>query len=120
MKNSGDGGIIKNNIELFAQKSDNNLSRIAITENRFEELTIEARKKGAISIRCKENDDIFKHLEENNATASRIGNILLFRQDATVILQNATKYGVPRSEIEEIRIHLRKYKQELEKYYEEG
>lgn len=50
----------------------------------FNDLTIGAKKDGAEIIRCEYGDSFYRHLEENNATASCIGDILIFRPDATV------------------------------------
>lgn len=128
-----------------------------VSEKVFNDLTIEAKKNGAAVIRCEYGDSFYKHLEGNNATASCIGDILIFRPDATVsevleetyhfrqnqnglnadkesilrtilneidakkfILRNAKKYGVPRTEIEEITAHLEQYMKELEEYYKKG
>lgn len=128
-----------------------------VSEKVFNDLTIEVKKNGAAVIRCEYGDSFYKHLEGNNATASCIGDILIFRPDATVsevleetyhfrqnqnglnadkesilrtilneidakkfILRNAKKYGVPRTEIEEITAHLEQYTKELEEYYKKG
>lgn len=128
-----------------------------VSEKVFNDLTIEAKKDGAEVIRCEYGDSLYKHLEENNATASCIGDVLIFRPDATIsevleetyhfqqnrkemnadkdvilrtilneidakkfILRNAKKYGVPRTEIEEITAHLEQYTKELEEYYKKG
>jgi hypothetical protein len=53
-----------------------------ISEKRFNELTIEARKNGAEIIRG--TPEVEKHLERVHATASAIGNVLMFRRNATV------------------------------------
>ena len=156
LQNSGESGIIKAEIEMFSKKySETEENRIPISKKRFDELTIEAKKMGANVIQCNFGDEIFEHLQKNDASASCIGNTLLFRPDATVsevfeetfhfkqniskinddkpvmlrkilneieakeyILNNANKYGVPRTEINEIKVHLEKYKQDLKKYYE--
>lgn len=55
-----------------------------VSERVFNDLTIEAKKNGAEVIRCEYGDSLYKHLEENNATASCIGDVLIFRPDATV------------------------------------
>lgn len=55
-----------------------------VSAKTFNDLTIEAKKDGAEVIRCEYGDSLYKHLEENNATASCIGDILIFRPDATV------------------------------------
>ena len=81
--NDGNGTITGEG--LFRKKSNKRAShRIVISEKRFDELTVEARKKGAIIVKCQYGDDIFKHLEKNEATAACIGNVLFFRSDVTV------------------------------------
>lgn len=55
-----------------------------VSEKVFNDLTIEAKKDGAEVIRCEYGDSLYKHLEENNATASCIGDVLIFRPDATI------------------------------------
>ena len=55
-----------------------------VSERVFNDLTIEAKKDGAEVIRCEYGDSLYKHLEENNATASCIGDVLIFRPDATI------------------------------------
>lgn len=55
-----------------------------VSERVFNDLTIEAKKNGAEVIRCEYGDSLYKHLEENNATASCIGDVLIFRPDATI------------------------------------
>lgn len=85
LTNNTSGGIINTGNEVFRSKSNKNVSnRIAVSQKRFDELTIEAKKNGAKIIKCEYNDEIFKHLEKSNATASCIGDTLLFRPDATI------------------------------------
>lgn len=55
-----------------------------VSAKTFNDLTIGAKKDGAEIIRCEYGDSFYRHLEENNATASCIGDILIFRPDATV------------------------------------
>lgn len=55
-----------------------------VSEKVFNDLTIEAKKDGAEVMRCEYGDSLYKHLEENNATASCIGDVLIFRPDATI------------------------------------
>lgn len=55
-----------------------------VSKRVFNDLTIEAKKDGAEVIRCEYGDSLYKHLEENNATASCIGDVLIFRPDATI------------------------------------
>lgn len=71
--------------ELFKKKRNvEETERSPISDKRFNELTIEAKKNGAEIIRCKPGDSVYEHLENNKATASCIGNILIFRTDATI------------------------------------
>ena len=85
LTNNTSGGIINTGNEVFRSKSNKSGSnRIAVSQKRFDELTIEAKKNGAKIIKCEYNDEIFKHLEKSNATASCIGDTLLFRPDATI------------------------------------
>ncbi len=139
--------------EIFRKQNQTNSNRIAISQRRFDELTVQAKKNGANIVKCTYGDEMYEHLEKNNATASCIGKTLLFRPDATVsevleetrhfmqnieglnndkpiserlmlneieageyILKNATKFGVPRTEIEEVERNLEIYKERLEKY----
>ena len=55
-----------------------------VSAKTFNDLTIGAKKDGAEIIRCEYGDSFYRHLEENNATASCIGDILIFRPDVTV------------------------------------
>ena len=85
LTNNTSGAIINTRNEIFRLKSNKNISnRIAISQKRFDELTIEAKKNGAKIIKCDYDDEIFKHLEESGATAACIGDTLLFRPDATI------------------------------------
>lgn len=81
---SNENGIISMQ-EVFKKKGNvEETERSPISDKRFNELTIEAKKNGAEIIRCIPGDSAYKHLESNEATASCIGNILIFRKDATV------------------------------------
>lgn len=74
-----------NNVaEIFRKQSNMNSSRVAISQRRFDELTVQAKKNGANIIKCNYGDEMFNHLESNNATASCIGKTILFRPDATI------------------------------------
>ena len=153
---NGENGDIIKVPEMFRKKGAlTDTNRKAVSEETFRRMTIGVKKAGATVVRCKQGDEWFKHLERNNATASCIGDVLVFRSDATVseileethhfiqnvnglnsdkesklrtilneidaktfILNNARKYSVPRSEIETVREELKKYTDELIKYYE--
>lgn len=78
--NSGTDDIIRIR-EMFRKKKTVRNIR-PISQKRFDELTIPARKKGATILRG--GAKIESHLDEQHAHASSIGNILLFRQDVTV------------------------------------
>lgn len=143
--------------EVFRTKSNKNgANRIALSQKKFDELIIEAKKNGAKIIKCEYDDEIFKHLEKSGATASCIGDTLLFRPDVTIsevleethhfmqnvnglnddksailrtilneieakefIINNAKKYNVPRTEIEETMKHLKSYEKQLKEYFTE-
>lgn len=76
-------GII--NTEMYRRKDYKPRENVKpVSERVFNDLTIEAKKDGAEVIRCEYGDSLYKHLEENNATASCIGDVLIFRPDATV------------------------------------
>lgn len=72
-----------------------------VSEKVFNDLTIEAKKDGAEVIRCEYGDSFYKHLEENNATASCIGDVLIFRPDATIseVLEETYHFQQNRKEI---------------------
>lgn len=70
--------------ETFGKRSNVNANRVPISQRRFDELTIQARKNGANIIMCDYGDDLYHHLEKNGATASCIGNTIIFRADATI------------------------------------
>lgn len=76
-------GII--NTEMYRRKDYKPRENVKPVSKRvFNDLTIEAKKDGAEVIRCEYGDSLYKHLEENNATASCIGDVLIFRPDATI------------------------------------
>ena len=126
-----------------------------ISDTRFEQLTIEARKNGAVIIRG--TPEVEAHLEAQGASAATLGEVLLFRSDAMLcevleetrhykqnllkmnddkpaklriilneieaksyIIDNASKYGVPRNEVELIQKQLESYQSELIRYLQEG
>ena len=53
-----------------------------ISDRRFEELTINARRNGAIIVRG--GEEVEKHLDAVGANAACINDVLLFRQNVTV------------------------------------
>ncbi|MDE6724648.1 MAG: minor capsid protein [Ruminiclostridium sp.] len=82
---SGNDGIIKNTEEMFRKKTFSARPDIKpINEAVFNGLVSNAEKKGAVIIRSEYGDEWFLHLEKNDATASCIGDTLIFRPDATV------------------------------------
>lgn len=140
-------GII-NTPEMFAKKQDGRDGFKFISDRRFNELTIEARKAGAIIIRG--GDEVERHLEEMGASASNIDDVILFRKDVCVsevieetrhfkqnkiklnndngeplrsilneieakeyVLRNATKYRVPRIEVEQLEKQVESYRKQL-------
>jgi len=53
-----------------------------ITDERFNQLTIEARKNGAIIMRG--GEEVEKHLDSMNADASILGDVIFFREETNV------------------------------------
>lgn len=68
--------------EMLQKSSDARKHFKFISDERFDQLTIAARKQGATIIRG--TDDVEAHLKAMNASASTIGNILLFKKDVTI------------------------------------
>ena len=68
--------------EMLQKSSDARKHFKFISDERFDQLTIAARKHGATIIRG--TDDVEAHLKAMNASASTIGNILLFKKDVTI------------------------------------
>lgn len=63
------------------RKSDNSRRDFRpLSDKEFDNLTISARKKGAVILRG--GAEVEKHLDTIGAAASNVGDILLFRQDA--------------------------------------
>lgn len=81
VENSSESDIIKNK-EIFRSKSRARNEIRPISEKRFNELTIEARKNNAVILRG--GEEIEKHLDKVNASASIIGDTLLFREQVSV------------------------------------
>lgn len=83
IENGAESDIIK--AELFRKKDFVPRSDVkVISEKVFDGLTIEARKKGASLIRCSYGDEIYLHLEKENASAACLNNVLIFRPDVTI------------------------------------
>ena len=76
---SARAGVYTGGKELFAVKDKSREAFTFISDKRFDDLTISARKQGAVIIRGTE--EVEKHLDKMNASASTIGNMLLFRQN---------------------------------------
>lgn len=81
LENTGENGIIKET-EMLKKKDDAREGFKFISNERFNNLTIEAVKNGAIILRGSE--EIEKHLDAMEASASTIGGALLFRNDVCV------------------------------------
>lgn len=79
LDNSTEDGIIKT--ERYRKKASQDEFQ-GISDERFEQLTISARKSGAQIIRGTE--EVERHLDEVGASASSIGDILLFRKKVTI------------------------------------
>ena len=72
-----------NNKELFSKSDKSRNGFKFISDEKFNSLTIGARKKGAIILRG--TDEIEAHLDRVEANASIIGDALLFRKDVTLV-----------------------------------
>ena len=81
LDNSEETAIIKSK-EMFKKRIDSRTGFTPISEKRFDELTIEAKKNGAVIERG--TPEVEKHLDDMGAYASTIGDVLMFRSDATV------------------------------------
>ncbi len=82
-----------------------------ITENRFNELTIEAKKNGANIIRG--GFEVEQHLDSVNAAASIVGDTILFRENVTIseVLEEThhfkqNKFGLNDDKPEPLRTYL--------------
>lgn len=76
---SGGSGIIEETSMLrYKKKTRTDIK--PISDKRYEQLTIEARKNGAIIIRG--GAEVEKHLDLMHADAATIGDVILFREDA--------------------------------------
>ena len=69
-------------IEMTRKTNDSRKDFKFISDKTFDELTISAKKKGAIIIRgTKEAEE---HLERLNAAASNVGDVLIFRKNVCI------------------------------------
>lgn len=76
---SGGSGIIKERLRKLGKSRD---KLRFISDEQFNNLTIEARKNGANIIRG--SDEIEKHLDDVGASAAIVGDTLLFRNDVCI------------------------------------
>ena len=76
-----ESGIIKPK-EVFMKDADARKDFRFISDREFDKLTIRAKKKGAMILRGTE--EVEKHLDEMEAAAANIGDVLLFRKNVTV------------------------------------
>lgn len=81
LKNQGKSGIM-NRVEMLQKRSNDRSGFKFISDERFDSLTIAARKQGATIIRGTE--EVEMHLIALDASASTIGDVLLFRKDVCV------------------------------------
>ena len=68
--------------EMFQKAGVQRQSFRPISQKRFHDLTIEVRKKGAIIMRG--TPEVERHLKAVDATASTLGDILLFKKDVCI------------------------------------
>jgi len=73
---------IMKTVEMFKQDSDERRDFKPLSQKRFDDLTIEVRKNGATIIRG--TQEVESHLKHVGASASVIGDVLMFRADATI------------------------------------
>ena len=139
--------------EMFKKDNETRKHFRFISDEEFDRLTIKAKKQGAIILRGTE--EVEKHLDEMEAAASNIGDVLLFRKNVTIsevleethhfeqnliglnddkgeplrtimneieakrfIINNASKYHVPRIEVDHIKRQLKTYEKQLKDYFE--
>ena len=81
LDNSKETAIIQSR-EMFKKRIDSRTGFTPISEKRFDELTIEVKKNGAVIERG--TPEVEKHLDDMGAYASTIGDVLMLRGDATV------------------------------------
>lgn len=70
------------NIEMFSKGVDSRQGFKFISDEKFDSLTIEAKKNGATILRG--TDEVEQHLDKMDANASTIGDVLLFRKNVCV------------------------------------
>lgn len=68
--------------EMFRKETEINRNIKPISEKRFNELTVEARKNGANILRGTE--EVEEHLNSRKAHASTVGDTILFRKEVSV------------------------------------
>lgn len=117
-KNSGNPltfGSNNGKIELKRARNNKRTDIKPITDRRFSQLTIEARKNGAVIMRG--GEEVEKHLDSMNADASILGDVIFFRNEVCVsevleethhFMQNINKMNDDKSE------PLRTYLNEIE------
>ena len=81
IENSENYGII-NSVEMFSADSDARKDFAFISDERFNSLTITAKKNGATIMRGTE--EVNRHLDAMGASASTLGDIILFRDKVCV------------------------------------
>jgi len=69
-------------LEFYRKKNENKVVRKAVSDKRFEQLVIRAKKIGAIIIRG--GEEVEKHLDNLKADAATMGDVILLRKNATV------------------------------------
>ncbi|WP_081897087.1 phage minor head protein [Clostridium sp. KNHs214] len=74
-------GIISNE-ELFRREYDIRENLKFVSDTTFDKLTIKARKNGALIVRG--NEEVEEHLNDLEAAAANIGDVLLFRKDVCI------------------------------------
>ena len=151
VSNTGNSGIIKENPNELLREGNNRRDGFKfISDTTFNDLTIKARKNGALIIRG--TKEVEEHLDIAEAAASIVGDVLLFREEVCIsevleetyhfeqnlkglnndkceplrsilneidakeyLLRNASKFKIPRKEIEITKEQLESYKNELQK-----
>lgn len=78
--NTLENGII--NTEMYSKETDPREGFRFISDERFQQLTIEARKNGAVILRG--TPEVERHLDEMEASASTLGDVLMFRKNVCV------------------------------------
>jgi len=81
VEESAENGIIKHE-ELYRKAPDSRKGFKFISQERFDSLTIEAKKNGATIVRG--TPEVEKHLIDMNASASHLGGALLFMKDVCI------------------------------------